>query len=271
MQTEPLVIALAGYEHQVAMGYLRDDLLSKINGGMSFQELERLIDRWEDQNSIYQGNLINPDFALLMQEGMDDGFLLYDVQNWTPVCPPDNLDADEENLKRIEEFTEIKSSRTELCTALRNVPYYPKAPTSRYIIVCIKTNQALMGLCTLNTEKYDADKMVFAQADLRTATDIEKNANELQFNFMAGLLYQGESVKVDNSVYESEPVAFDMWIYDTQTKEKVFTGNFMGDVTFSDRLGVSSDKPHGFVDSIYEEEKCRTHPKIIRSRKKLSV
>jgi len=42
----------------------------------------------------------------------------------------------------------------------------------------------------------------------------------------------------------------------------------MGDVTFGESFGLSSDKPHGFVDSNCEEESCRTHFRKIHSRKK---
>jgi len=307
MKIEQSDCLISGYEHQVAMGYLRDDLVAKINGEMSFLELERLIGRWEEQNEIYQGCLFNPDFTLIARnirddaEHSDDDYLsLYEVQNWTPVCHPDNLAVDEENLKRIEELTPIKSSKKQLGASLRNIPHYPKEPTSRYIIVSVKT-KIFMGFYMMDTEKLDANKVVFAQADLQTAADIKMNTDEPQINFMAGLLYDGENIKINRinivpneskhqevgfNVWVSEgefytsddeyeeqhkPVGFDMWIYDTQTDKKVFIGNFMDDVAFSDSVGVASHKPHTFADRVYEEERRMTNPRRIRSRKKLSI
>ena len=46
---------------------------------------------------------------------------------------------------------------------------------------------------------------------------------------------------------QGTPIAFDMWIYDTQAEKNVFVGDFMGDSSFSDRLGIPADEADGFV------------------------
>ena len=110
MENKQLALELGGYEHNIVMGYLDYTLFSKITNKLSFQEIENLIGKWDDlQGNIYQGSLLNADFATFQQEDEGYGFLLYDVQNWTPVCSPDTIDADKENLKRVEALTPIKS------------------------------------------------------------------------------------------------------------------------------------------------------------------
>ena len=154
---------------------------------------------------------------------------------------------------------------------LRDVPYYPQNPESRYIVVFIETKAVFMGSCIINTQKYDADKVVFAQADFQTLADLELNKDEPTFNFLAGVLYDGEIISVDETEYESEPFTFDMWVFDTHTSKKVFTGNFIRDVSFADRLGILTGQAHSFADKIYEEERTRTNPRIIRKRQKPSL
>jgi len=274
MKTEPLDFEIYGVAHDVAMGYLDDKLFSKINDELSFQEVESLIGQWGDQSGIYRGTLVNPDLAFFMHKGDSDEHAFYfsQIENWTTIGYQDNGNVTENSLKRIEEFTEIKSSRTELCAALRNAPHYPKKPESRYILVCIKSELAFVGAFTLNAAEYNADKVVFTQTNFdtvtRTVLDIIFGPDELKFNFLGMLLYDGETIMIDNTEYEGTPIAFDMWIYDTQTEKKVFTGNFMSDITFGERIGLPFDKPHGFIDSNCEEERCRTHLRQIRSRKK---
>lgn len=56
-----------------------------------------------------------------------------EIQNWTTVRHQDNVNAVEESLKQIEEFTQIKSSKEQLRKSLENVPYYPQNPGLRYI------------------------------------------------------------------------------------------------------------------------------------------
>ncbi len=109
-----------------------------------------------------------------------------------------------------------------------------------------------MGSFTLNSAEYEVYKVVFAQANFQTlaqiVNDIVFNLDEPKFNFLAEVLYDGESIIIDNTEYEGKPIAFDMWIYDTQIEKKVYVGNFMEDSSFSDRVGVPADEAYGFVD-----------------------
>ena len=253
MKTEQLDLELCGVTHDVAMGYLDDTKFAKINDKLSFKEIESLIGQWDEQGGIYRGVLANPDYAVFMNKDESDeqAFYLSHTENWTIVRHQDNVNAVEESLKQIEEYTPIKSSKEQLRRSLRNVPYYPQKPDSRYIVVFIKSELALMGTCTLNIPIYDANKVVFAQTNFDTVTrmivDIVFDTGEPKFNFLAGLLYDGETIMIDNTEYEGTPIAFDMWIYDTQTEKNVFVGDFMGDSSFSDRLGIPANEAYGFV------------------------
>ena len=253
MKEEQLELELCGVTHDVAMGYLDDNLFAKINNKLSFKEIESLIGQWDEQGGIYRGVLVNPDYAVFMNKDVSDeqNFYFSEIQNWTTVHNQYNVNAVEESLKQIEEYTQIKSSKEQLIQSLKNTPYYPQKPDSRYIIVFVKSEIALMGSFTLNTPTYDADKVVFAQTNFDTVTrmvlDIVFDTGEPKFNFLAGLLYDGETIMVDNTEYEGTPIAFDMWIYDTQTEKNVFVGDFMGDSSFSDRLGIPADEAYGFV------------------------
>ncbi|MCK5666751.1 MAG: hypothetical protein KAI17_24845 [Thiotrichaceae bacterium] len=252
MKEEQLDLELCGLTHDVAMGYLDDTIFAKINDKLSFKEIESLIGQWDEQGGIYRGVLVIPDYAVFMNKDVSDeqNFYFSEIQNWTTVHNQYNVNAVEESLKQIEEYTQIKSSKEQLIQSLRNTPYYPQKPDSRYIIVFIKSELALMGSVTLNTPTYEADKVAFAQVNFltlaQTVTDVLFPGNP-GFNFLAGLLYDGETILVDNTEYEGTPIAFDMWIYDTQAEKNVFVGDFMGPSSFSDRLGIPADEADGFV------------------------
>lgn len=252
MKEEQLDLELCGITHDVAMGYLDDTIVAKINDKLSFKEIESLIGQWDEQDGIYRGVLVNPDYAIFMHKGVNDEqeFYLSETQNWTTVRHQDNDNAVEDSLEQIEEYTPIKSSKEQLRQSLENVPYYPQKPDSRYIIVLIKSELALMGSVTLNTPTYEADKVAFAQVNFltlaQTVTDVLFPGNP-KFNFLAGLLYDGETILVDNTEYEGTPIAFDMWIYDTQAEKNVFVGDFIEDSSFSDRLCMPADGANGFV------------------------
>jgi len=260
MTTPPLKLNLCCVAHEVAMSYIDESLFEQLNNQQSFQEIEHLVGQWDKQTNIYHGLLINPDLAAFMLNE-ENVFYFGDIDSRVPVYHQMQLNNNpaEEALELIEEITPIKSSKEHLLRSLKDVPYYPKQPESRYILVFIKSADVLMEGCTFNSTQYNPKKMILAQKSsfqtrMQIISDIIMDIGKPKFNFLVSLIYDGEQISIDKTVHENYPFAFDMWIYDTQHEKTVYTANFKGDSSLTERLGIATDKPIGFIDKYLERK-----------------
>jgi len=259
MTTNLLRLNLCCVAHEVAMSYIDESLFEQLNSEHSFQEIEHLVGQWDKQTNLYHGLLINPDLAVFVRNE-ENVFHFNDIDSRVPVYyqMPLNIPV-EEALKLIEEITPIKSSKEHLLRSLKDVPYYPKQPESRYILVFIKSMDALMEGCALNSTQYNPKKMILSQKTsfqtrVDIISDIAMDIGLPKFNFLASLIYDGEQLIIDKTMHQNDPFAFDMWIYDTQTEKKVYTASFKGDSSLTCRLGIATDKPIGFIDKYHERK-----------------
>ena len=171
MKAKQSEISSYGNTHEVVMEYLDDESFKQFKDEVPFQEIENLTGKWNDQGNFFHVMLINPDKANIRQ-GYHYQSSFDETDKYITVCNPYKVDADKNNLKRLEEFTSIKSSKEQLSESLRNIPNYLKNPKSRCISVFIRSYDAFIGAFIIKELEFDLTKVVFAQSNFQTIAEL---------------------------------------------------------------------------------------------------